>query len=142
LSWQTGFPFGVNFSMGYPRFGPGEFTTVDVLAKGDADAALIIASDPGSNFPRGAIEHLRSIPVICLDTKPTATSKLAKVAFATSTYGINTAGTVYRMDDVPITLRAAFESPYPDDLQILTSIRKRVAELVGEKRVPALKQAS
>ena len=142
VSWQTGFPFGVNFSMGYPRFGPGEFTTVDVLSRGDADAAMIIASDPGSNFPRKAIEHLKSIPVISLDTKPTATSKLARVAFATSTYGINTAGTVYRMDDVPITLRTAFDSPYPDDLQLLSAIRKRVAELMGEKRVKALKKAS
>src|SRR5690606_26043520 len=25
VSWQTGFPFGVNFSLGYPRFNPGEF---------------------------------------------------------------------------------------------------------------------
>ena len=27
VSWQTGYPFGVNFSRGYPRFNPGEFTT-------------------------------------------------------------------------------------------------------------------
>ena len=45
MSWQTGFPFGVNFSRGYPRFNPGEFTTVDLLARGDADAALVIAAD-------------------------------------------------------------------------------------------------
>jgi len=42
VSWRTGFPFGVNFSRGYPRFNPGEFTTVDLLSKGDADAAMII----------------------------------------------------------------------------------------------------
>ena len=24
VSWQTGFPFGVNFSRGYPRFNPGD----------------------------------------------------------------------------------------------------------------------
>lgn len=143
ISWQTGFPFGVNFSLGYPRFNPGEFTTVDTLSRGDADAALIVSSDPGSNLPRKAIEHLRRIPVISLDTKPTRTSKLARVAFATSTYGINTAGTVYRMDDVPITLRPAFESPYPDDLTILTALRKRVSELVAERRSAApLRKAS
>ena len=52
------------------------------------------------------------------------------MAFRTSTYGINTAGTVYRMDDVPITLRKAFDSPFPNDEEILTAIRKRVRELV------------
>jgi formylmethanofuran dehydrogenase subunit B len=130
VSWQTGYPFGVNFSRGFPRFNPGEFTTVDTLSNGHADAALIIASDPASNFPKKAIDHLKSIPVISLDTKPTETSKDAHVAFRTSTYGINTGGTAYRMDDVPITLRPAFESPFPDDESILTAIKKRVQELM------------
>ena len=133
VSWQTGFPFGVNFSLGYPRFNPGEFTTVDTLSRGDADAAMIIASDPASNFPKAAIEHMHKIPVIALDTKTTATTSLARVAFRTATYGINTGGTVYRMDDVPITLRQAFESPFPTDEEILKAIRKRVHELVLAK---------
>ncbi len=133
LSWQTGYPFGVNFNRGYPRFNPGEFTTVDTLSRGDADAAMFIASDPACNFPKAAIEHMKKIPVISLDTKQTATSKLAHVAFATSTYGINTGGTVYRMDDVPISMRPAFDSPYPDDEEILTAIKKRVQELMLAK---------
>jgi len=133
VSWQTGYPFGVNFSRGYPRFNPGEFTTVDTLANGHADAAMIIASDPASNFPKKAIQHLKSIPVVVLDTKMTETSKDAHVAFRTSTYGINTAGTAYRMDDVPITLRPAFESPLPDDETILKGINKRVNELMLAK---------
>jgi formylmethanofuran dehydrogenase subunit B len=137
VSWQTGFPFGVNFSRGYPRFNPGEFTTVDLLTRREADAALIIASDPASNFPKAAIEQLRRIPVISLDPKATHTSQLARVAFTTSTYGINTTGTVYRMDDVAITLRPAFESPYPSDEQVLSAIRDRVRVLLGGNRVPA-----
>jgi len=130
VSWQTGYPFGVNFSRGFPRFNPGEFTTVDTLSRGDADAALIIASDPASNFPKRAIEHLHRIPVIALDTKTSATAKLARVAFRTATYGINTGGTVYRMDDVPISLRKAFDSPFPSDEEILKAIHKRVRELL------------
>jgi len=143
VSWQTGYPFGVNFSRGYPRFNPGEFTTVDTLSRGEADAAMIIASDPASNFPRRAIEHLRKIPVISLDTKPTETSQLARVAFSTATYGISVGGTVYRMDDVPITLRTAFDSPFPSDEAVLSAIRNRVAELLAEKHgYGMLKKAS
>jgi formylmethanofuran dehydrogenase subunit B len=134
VSWQTGYPFGVNFSLGYPRFNPGEFTTVDTLSRGEADAALIIASDPASNFPKAAIDHLSKIPVISLDTKQTDTTNLAHIAFTTATYGINTGGTVYRMDDVPITLRPAFDSPFPTDEEILIKIRKRVHELVLARR--------
>jgi formylmethanofuran dehydrogenase subunit B len=41
----------------------------------------------------------------------------------TATYGINTGGTVYRMDDVPIPLRPAFASPYPTDEDVLKKLR-------------------
>ena len=134
VSWTTGYPFGVNFNLGYPRFNPGEFTTVDTLTNRDADAAMFISCDPASNFPKAAIEHMKRIPVISLDPKHTMTSSLAHVAFTTSTYGINTGGTVYRMDDVPIPLRPAFDSPFPGDEEILRAIKKRVVELTQDKR--------
>ena len=129
VSWQTGYPFGVNFSRGFPRFNPGEYTTVDLLSRGDADAALILAADPGANFPQPAIEHLKRIPVVVLDPKPTHTAKLAKVAITTATYGISVPGTVYRMDDVPITLRPAFASPYPSDEDVLRAIHARLQQI-------------
>ncbi len=132
VSWQTGYPFAVNFSRGFPRFNPGEFTTVDLLARAEADAALIIASDPASNFPKAAIEHLKRIPTIVLDPKTTVTTSVAKISFTTATYGINTGGTVYRMDDVPISLRPAFPSPYPSDETVLRAIKDRVRQLLGQ----------
>ena len=142
VSWQTGFPFGVNLSRGYPRFNPGEFTTVDLLGRGEADAAMVIAADPAANFPQAAIEHLKRIPVIVLDPKPTHTAALARVAITTATYGVSVAGTVYRMDDVPITLRPALPSPYPSDEEVLKGIKARVRELLGGNRVPAMPPAT
>lgn len=134
VAWQTGYPFGVNFNRGYPRFNPGEFTATDVLARGDADALCVIASDPASNFSRKAIEHIRKIPVITLDPKPSVTSKLAKVAFATAPYGISVPGTVYRMDNVALDLRPAFESHLPSDETVLRAIKERVMALQGLKK--------
>lgn len=110
------------------RFNPGEFTTADTLARGEADT-LIVASDPMANFSQPAREHLARIPYIALDPKETATVRGATVAFTTATYGINTGGTVYRMDDVPIPLRPAFDSPYPSDEVVLKGIEKRIREL-------------
>jgi formylmethanofuran dehydrogenase subunit B len=133
VSWSTGYPFGVNLNRGYPRFNPGEFTTSDVLARGEADAAMIIAADPMSNFNQPAREHLKTIPVIVLDPKLSDTARIATVAFTTSVYGINTAGTAYRMDDVPIYLRPAFKSPFPSDLEVLQAIEKRVKQLLAER---------
>ena len=58
LRWTTGYPFGINLSRGYPRFNPGEFSTVDVLVRGDNDATLVLGADPGATMPQPAIDHL------------------------------------------------------------------------------------
>ena len=49
MRWTTGYPFGVNLCRGYPRFNPGEFSTVDLLVRGDIDAALVLGADPGGD---------------------------------------------------------------------------------------------
>jgi formylmethanofuran dehydrogenase subunit B len=127
VRWTTGYPFGVNLSRGYPRFNPGEFSTVDLLVRGDNDAAVILGADPGATMPQPAIEHLRRIPTIVLDPKVTHTSRLARVHITTAATGISAPGTVYRMDEVPLPLRPALRSPYPTDEEVLRRIRQAVA---------------
>jgi formylmethanofuran dehydrogenase subunit B len=127
VRWTTGYPFGVNLSRGYPRFNPGEFSTVDLLVRGDNDAALILGADPGATMPQPAIEHLRRIPTIVLDPKVTHTSRLARVHITTAATGISAPGTVYRMDEVPLPLRPALQSPYPTDEEVLRRIRQAAA---------------
>ena len=89
LTWQTGYPFAVNLARGYPRFGPGEYTAADVLARGESDAALIVAGDPMSHLTPAAREHLARIPTIVLDSRDTAMTSIATIAFRTATYGIH-----------------------------------------------------
>jgi formylmethanofuran dehydrogenase subunit B len=136
VSWSTGYPFGVNLGRGYPRFNPGEFTTVDLLSRGEADGALIVSADPAANFPQPAIEHLKRIPTIVLDPQLSETARIARVSFTTAVYGINVAGTVYRMDDVPIRLRPAMPSRYRSDEDILRGLAQRIRALRAEA-VPA-----
>jgi formylmethanofuran dehydrogenase subunit B len=108
-TWQTGYPYAVDFSRGYPRYNPGEYTSIDVLARGEADAALIIASDPASTFPANVVKELLKIPVITLDQKITPTTMISKVAFPVATAGIEADGTAYRMDGVPLRLSKLLE---------------------------------
>ncbi len=147
VTWRTGYPFGVNMGRGYPRFNPGEYTATDVLARGEADAALIVASDPMANFSGQACDHLKQIPYVALDPKETPTTRHATVSFTVATYGINVPGTAYRMDDVPIPLRPAFDSPHPSDSDVLSGIEKRVKELKAKtfpppERRPSLRPAT
>jgi formylmethanofuran dehydrogenase subunit B len=127
LRWTTGFPFGINLSRGYPRFNPGEFSTVDLIVRGDNDAALVLGADPGATMPQPGIDHLARIPTIVLDPKVTHTSRLARVHITTAVTGISAPGTSYRMDEVPLPLRPALQSPYPTDEEIIRRIRKAIA---------------
>jgi formylmethanofuran dehydrogenase subunit B len=126
LTWQTGYPFAVNFARGYPQYNPGEFTAVDVLARGEADAALIIASDPAAHFPRQAAQWLSQIPTIVLDPEVNLTARAARVVLPTATYGVSAAGTAYRMDNVPLPLKKLVDSPRPTDEEVLSEIISRI----------------
>lgn len=126
MRWQTGYPFGITFNRGYPRYNPGEFSTVDVLVRGDTDAAFIIGADPGATMPRPAIDHLARIPTIVLDPHVTHTSKLARVHITTAPAGIAAPGTAYRMDEIPMPLKPALKSPYPTDEEVVRRIREAI----------------
>lgn len=129
MAWQTGYPFGVNFSLGYPRFNPGEFTATDLLSRGEVDAALVVAADPVASLPWTGARRLAEVPTITLDTHESETTKVARVAFTTAPAGISAEGTVYRMDNVPLQLRKLLPSPYPTDEQVLGQLLARVKEL-------------
>jgi formylmethanofuran dehydrogenase subunit B len=127
MRWQTGYPFGISFNRGYPRYNPGEFSTVDVLVRGDTDCAFIIGADPGATMPQPAIDHLAKIPTIVLDPHVTHTSRLARVHITTAPAGIAAPGTAYRMDEIPLPLRPAFKSPYPSDEEVVRRIKEAIA---------------
>lgn len=127
LRYTTGYPFGVNLARGYPRFNPGEFSTIDLLIRGDTDAQLVLGADPGATMPQPAIDHLARTATIVLDPKVTHTSRLARVHITTAATGISAPGTVYRMDEIPLPLRPALKSPYPTDEEIIRRISRAVA---------------
>jgi formylmethanofuran dehydrogenase subunit B len=126
LAWQTGYPFAVSFARGYPQYNPGEFTAVDMLAREETDAALIIASDPLAHFPRQAAKQLKRIPTIALDPTASLTARAARVVLPSAIYGVHAAGTAYRMDNVPLPLKKVVASPQPTDEQVLDWIMERV----------------
>lgn len=130
-AWQTGYPFGVNFSRGYPQYNPGEFTTVDILARKEVDAALIIASDPYANLPLRVAQRLEEIPTIVMDPKRSKTAQIARVVISTAISGVSAEGTAYRMDDVPLRLKRLISSPYPSDHEVLDEIIRKVKKCSG-----------
>jgi formylmethanofuran dehydrogenase subunit B len=117
LGWQTGFPAAVSFARGHPRANAGEFGAAGLLERGEVDAALVVASDPLEHLP-----WLRELPMVVVDARATATVAAAHVAFAAAADGIEVAGTVHRMDGVPVPLHALLGAERPSVEDVLAAI--------------------
>ncbi len=126
--WEARFPFAVDFARGYPRYGPGENSVVDVLRNEEADAAIFVASDPIPNLPRQTFGNLQEIPTITIDPHFSPTAQFSDVFIPSAISGIEAEGTAYRMDGVPIKLRKVKDPPegiLPDE-EILEKIIERI----------------
>ena len=139
FTWQTGYPYAVDFSLGYPRYNPGETSAVDVLLQKETDAALVVASDPVSNFPRSAVEHLVKNPLIVIDPHMNVTAQMGDVVFPSAFVGIETSGTAYRMDHVPLSLKKIVNPPRGvlSDAVILKRILSEVRKIKKKKQEEA-----
>jgi formylmethanofuran dehydrogenase subunit B len=131
LTWQSGFPFGVDYTKGYPFYNPGETTSIDLLVREEVDAALIIGADPGGNFPRKAVEHLANIPSAVIEPHETPTTYICDLMIPCAIAGIEVVGTAYRMDAVPLMMRKVMEAPEGlySDREILGMILEKVREI-------------
>jgi formylmethanofuran dehydrogenase subunit B len=130
-TWQTGYPYAVDYARGYPRYQPGEYTAVDMLVRGEPDAVLNIAADPAAHFPKEAVKHLSKIPVINIDPKRNMTSLLATVNIPTAIAGIECDGAATRMDGLPLYLKKVVDPPEGmlPDRDVLKMIYEEVRRL-------------
>ncbi|MFM8475769.1 MAG: formylmethanofuran dehydrogenase subunit B, partial [Planctomycetaceae bacterium] len=126
LCWQTGYPFSVSLSSGYPRYNPGEYSAGPMLSRGEADCLLLLGGERVDQLPAAARRNLSEIPVIQLDPPETCREIPATVRFNTAIYGIHRRGTAYRMDEVPVPLRKILNSPLPSDDEVLRAILREL----------------
>jgi formylmethanofuran dehydrogenase subunit B len=126
LCWQTGYPFSVSLSSGYPRYNPGEYSAGPMLSRGEADCLLLVGGERVDKLPADARRNLGEIPIIQLDPPETCREIPATVRFNTAIYGIHRRGTAYRMDEVPVPLRKILHSPLPSDDEVLRAILREL----------------
>jgi len=128
LAWQSGYPDAVDFSRGFPRSNPGEFSANSLLERHEVDACLMLGRGIANSFSKAAIEHLNSIPVITIDQIGTASASESRidhiaVEFMTSVPGIHGDGTAIRHDGVALPLSAIVQSSCPSAEGVLKSIQ-------------------
>lgn len=130
-TWQTGFPYGIDFSQGYPWYNPGETTVIDIIRRGENDATLVIGADPIAHFPPASSKRLVSLPLIAIDPANSLTTMLADIVIPSSFAGIEHEGVAYRMDGCALPLQKVVEAPnnVKTDEEILKMILNKVKEI-------------
>ena len=104
LAWQPATLFSVNFSRGYPRYNPGEFSAQEMLnAAKWMPACSWVAKEWCFSERWCAFARL---PTIVFDYPTVESSIVPTIRFTTAVYGVHRPGTAYRMDGVPIPLQA------------------------------------
>jgi formylmethanofuran dehydrogenase subunit B len=102
LTWLTGYPMAVTYRSGAPEYRPASRGVA--AAAGGAAAILVV----------GAVAALSEVfwdaagrtPVVVIGPRASETLSPVRVAVDTGVAGIHEGGTAYRMDDVPLRLRA------------------------------------
>ena len=126
LTWRTGYPRCVDFSQGFPRFNPSDFAAARLLERSEVDAAIVVCDDAETHFSKAAQARLQQIPTVSIDSKETSAWSRAAVAIRVAVPGVESGGTMFRLDGVPLALRPTLTSNYPVDFEVLRMLTTAV----------------
>ena len=127
MTWQTGFPFAVDFSRGFPRYQP-DRRGADLFGHRTFGAALVTGAP--ESVPDAVRRGLAGTPTVVVGPRASAAPFPAHVAIDTGIAGIHEAGVGYRMDDIPLPLQAPVPGPRSAG-ETLEQLAARLAEVDG-----------
>jgi formylmethanofuran dehydrogenase subunit B len=121
LTWQTGYPFAVDYSLGYPRSQPQRRGLAGV-ASGRYQASLVVGAIPEEH----ALGFSGLSPIL-IGPRASSAPFDTSVAIDTGVAGIHDQGTAYRMDEVPLPLRPCLVGPR-STVDVLESLAQAVQD--------------
>ncbi|MCL7413276.1 MAG: formylmethanofuran dehydrogenase subunit B [ANME-2 cluster archaeon] len=125
LHEKTGHIYRVKFVDGKAISGV-EYSVIEQM-KRNADAVLVVGSDPLASLPGSISKRLKDIPLILIDPCMNLTSRVADVTIPCSTSGIEAGGTAVRMDGKTMDIHALVQGNNMSDEKII----ERIIEEVG-----------
>lgn len=129
LTWQTGFPFAVDFRSDVPVYVP-DRRGFDDLAS--LDVGLVLGD--WRAIPPDSLAALAALPCVVIGPGASEAPVAPRVCIDTGRAGIHEGGTAYRMDDVPLPLTPALDGPRTAAM-VLGALEQSVARSLRE--VPA-----
>ena len=110
LAWQTGYAGTVDLASGHPEL---LVTTEPLIEHERIDLALCVEDDPAGGVPTIVLSHR---------ARPAAT----EVWIRTAPAGVAAAGTVHRLDGVPLTLSPPLRSTAPTSASALAGLLQAI----------------
>lgn len=126
LTWQTGYPFAVDFRSGVPVYGADRRALDDM---GSFDAALLVGD--WHAMPAASVAALASLPTVIIGPGASDWPGTAGVAIDTGRAGIHEGGTAYRLDDIPLPLAPALDGPRTAAM-VLSALEEAVSRSLRE----------
>ena len=126
LGWQSGGSSTVDYGLGHPRFLPVEATLPARLGVHEVDAVLIVANDPADHLSVEDVDRLDGLPTIRVAPGASSPQHRSTVAFDVARPGLESAGTVARVDGVMLPLHPSISTPLPTDREILAALLGRL----------------
>ncbi len=127
LTWQTGFPFGVELRQGYPEFNPVGCQLGTLLDQASIDVAVCVSGDPHAALTDHQIASLgRNVSLIRFCDGTTERELESNVSFGVAPFGISVAGSAYRFDGVPLPMRIATASHLQTREMVLQNIQSEL----------------
>jgi formylmethanofuran dehydrogenase subunit B len=124
LHKQTSYVNSVSFASGVSH--ERQFSFLEQVHHQAADCILIVGSDPFSTLPQSLLIKLQGVDVICLDHSSTLTTEAADVVLPTAVPGLESGGSVVRLDGDGIALAQPIKDGYPTQEDILRQLRQKV----------------
>jgi len=115
---QVGFAGGVSHGR--------QFSFLEQAYNRKPDCVLVVGSDPFSMLPLSLMNNLEGVDIICLDHFSTLTTEAADVVIPTAVPGVESGGSVVRLDGDSITLAQPIKNGYPTEEEILKQLLEKV----------------
>lgn len=120
LTWQGGYPQGLDFGAGYPSPVDEPAELSDLLGNNEADLCLLVGVGK---------EHLPShLPLIAVGPAATDWSPKPSVAINTAVTGLDVGGSVTRVDGLALPLRPWKTATRPTEADVLLALAQRVGD--------------
>jgi formylmethanofuran dehydrogenase subunit B len=133
VAWRSGYQPPIDFWRGDPTSNAAAFTAEKLLNSGEIDAALVICDDLFGRMNESATRALASIPIVALDWRQTSTTAAARIAIPLALPGVESGGTLFRGDGIPLALRPPINSQLPTDHDALQSLKAAICLRKSEK---------